>query len=331
MILTWNTAAERLSGYSAAEARNRCFTDFCTDEDQKDVQEIFSRIDTLKYSHTKECPFQTRQSVFVPVSWVFSSLKDSFNQTVGIVAVGRDLTERRKFEMELLQSRKLAALGVMAGGIAHEIRNPLAICSSSAQFLMDEDSTLEFRRECAEKIYRGIQRASAIIENLLKYSHSSMTTRTTLVNLVPLIKETLILVTYHANTHKIDMKTSFPQENIMVQGVATLLQQVFMNLFLNAITAMPDGGLLKIDAHTEDTEVYVQVSDTGCGISQREIEKIFDPFYTSSTMGKGTGLGLSICYSIVKQHHGAIAVESAEGRGSTFTVKLPVSYGGGEP
>jgi PAS domain S-box-containing protein len=194
MILSWNTAAERLSGYSAAEARSRCFTDFCTDEDHKDVQEIFSSIDTLKYSHTKECPFQIKQSVFVPVSWVFSPLKDSSNQTAGIVAVGRDLTERRKFEIELLQSQKLAALGVMAGGIAHEIRNPLAICSSSAQFLMDEDSTLEFRRECAEKIYRGIQRASAIIENLLKYSHTSMTTRTTLVNLVLLIKETLTTI-----------------------------------------------------------------------------------------------------------------------------------------
>jgi signal transduction histidine kinase len=91
---------------------------------------------------------------------------------------------------------------------------------------------------------------------------------------------------------------------------------------------MPDGGLLKIDARTEDTEVYVQVSDTGCGISQREIEKIFDPFYTTSTIGKRTGLGLSICYSIVKQHHGAIEVESAEGKSSTFTVKLPIRYGG---
>jgi PAS domain S-box-containing protein len=331
MILTWNAAAERLSGYSAAEARDRCFTEFCTDEDQKDVQEIFSRIDTRKYVQMKECSLRTKQSTFVPVSWVFTSMKDSINQTVGIVAVGRDLTERRKYEMELRQSQKLAALGVMAGGIAHEIRNPLAICSSSAQFLMEEDITLEFRRECAEKIHRGIQRTSAIIENLLKYSHTSMTTRTTLVNLVPLINETLTLVTYHANTHKIDMKTSFSREDIMVQGVATLLQQVFMNLFLNAITAMPDGGLLKIDVCTEDTEVYVQVSDTGCGISQREIEKIFDPFYTTSIIGKRTGLGLSICYSIVKQHHGAIAVESAEGRGSTFAVKLPVSYGGGEP
>lgn len=322
MILTWNMAAEKLSGYSEAEARNHYFTDFCTDEDQKNVQEIFSDIDTLKYFHAKECPFRNRQSVAIPVSWVFSSLKNSFNQTVGIVAVGRDLTERRKFEMELLQSQKLAALGVMAGGIAHEIRNPLAICSSCAQFLLDEDGTLKFRRECANKIHKGIQRVSAIIENLLKYSHVSMTIRTNQVNLVLLIRETLTLVAYHANTNKVEIQTSFSKENIMVQGVSPLLQQVFMNLFLNAITAMPDGGLLKIDAHTEDTAIYIRISDTGCGIPQKEIEKIFDPFYTNSAKGKGIGLGLTICHSIVKRHHGAIEVESAEGWGSTFTVRL---------
>ena len=211
-ILTWNAAAERLSGYSAAEARERYFTDFCTDEDRKDIQKIFPRIDTRKYAQMKECLLRTRQATFIPVSWVFSPLKDSTNQTVGIVAVGRDLTEKRKFEMELLQSQKLAALGVMAGGIAHEIRNPLAICLSSAQFLMEEDNTPEFRRECAEKIYKGIQRTSAIIENLLKYSHPSTTTRTTLVNLVPLIKETLTLVTHHAKIHKIETKASFSKE-----------------------------------------------------------------------------------------------------------------------
>jgi len=138
-ILTWNTAAERLSGYSATEVRERSFTDFCADEDRKDIQEIFSRIDTRKYAQTKECPLQTSEGSSIPVSWVFSPLKDSYNQTAGVVAVGRDLTERRKFETELHQSQKFAALGVMAGGIAHEIRNPLAICSSSAQFLMEED------------------------------------------------------------------------------------------------------------------------------------------------------------------------------------------------
>lgn len=330
MILTWNAAAERLSGYSVAGVRERFFTDFCADEDRKDIQDIFSRIDTRKYVQMKECPLRTSKGTSIPVSWVFSPMKDSNNQTVGVVAVGRDLTERRKFESELYQSQKFAALGVMAGGIAHEIRNPLAICSSSAQFLMEEDGDQEFRRECAEKIYMGIQRTSVIIENLLKYSHPSTTTRTTLVNLVSLIRETQTLVTYHANILKIEITTSFPQEPIIVEGVAALLQQVFMNLFLNAINAMPAGGHLEIDVKMINSVVRVQVTDTGYGISPREIGKVFDPFYTTSIVGKGTGLGLSLCYSIVKQHQGTIAVESVEGRGSVFTVILPVRFSGNE-
>lgn len=330
-ILTWNAAAERLSGYAAAEVQGRYFPEFFADEDQKDIREIFSFIDTGKYTQIKECPLKTGQGSFVPVSWVFSPLKDTANQTAGIVAVGRDLSERRKLEMELIQTQKLAALGVMAGGIAHEIRNPLAICSSAAQFLLEEDNTPKFRRECAEKIHQGIQRTSIIIENLLKYSHPSTTSKMTLVNLVSLISETLTLVAYHAKIFKIEVQSSFPRESIMVQGMATLLQQVFMNLFLNAINAMPSGGRLGIDVRTVNSEVWVQVTDTGFGIEKNEIEKIFDPFYTTSTAGKGTGLGLSICYSIVVQHKGAIEVESAKGQGSVFTVKLPARYGGGEP
>ncbi|MFH1627581.1 MAG: PAS domain S-box protein, partial [Pseudomonadota bacterium] len=326
-ILTWNAAAERLSGYSAAEAQEHDFTDFCTDEDRKDIRNIFSRIDTRKHAQMKECPLQTTKGTSVPVSWVFSPMKDSYNQTACIVAVGRDLTEQRKLEMELHQSQKFAALGVMAGGIAHEIRNPLAICSSSAQFLMEENGTPEFHRECAEKIHKGIQRTSAIIENLLKYSHPSTTTRTTLVNLVSLIRETQTLVTYHANIFKIEVQSSFPRESIVVQGMATLLQQVFMNLFLNAINSMLSGGRLGIDVRKVNSEVWVQVTETGFGIGKNEIEKIFDPFYTTFTVGKGTGLGLSLCYSIVQQHKGSITAEMGDQRGTKVSVRLPITKG----
>jgi PAS domain S-box-containing protein len=326
MILTWNAAAERLSGYSSTEVRERLFTDFCMDEDRREIQEIFFRIDTHTHVQMKECPLQTSKGTAIPVSWVFSPLKDSTNKTVGIVVVGRDLTEKRKFEMELLQSQKLAALGVMAGGIAHEIRNPLAICFSSAQFLLDEDISPEFYRECAEKISNGILRTSAIIENLLRYSYPSTTTQITLVNIVPLIKETLTLVTQHAKIHKIETEAFFSREYLMVDGVVTLLQQVFMNIFLNAINAMPNGGKLKIQVNTVATEVQVRVSDTGCGIPGGNLDKVFDPFYTTSPVGKGTGLGLSLCYSIMREHNGTIEVESLEGRGSVFTVKMPIRF-----
>ena len=310
MILTWNRAAERVTGYSTEMARERFFTDFCIDEDVQEIQDILSRIDASERTQMKECLLLTSKEELIPVSWVFSPMRDSFNHLVGVVVVGRDLTEKRKFEIELQQSQKFAALGVMAGGIAHEIRNPLTICSSSAQFLMEEDGTPEFRLECAKKIHRGIQRTSAIIENLFKYSHPSQMTMNTLFDLVELLEETKALVTYHAKNHLVEFDTSFPEEPVMVMGVPTLLQQVFMNLFLNAIKAMPTGGRLGINIEVVHSDVRGQVTDTGCGISHRLIEKIFDPFYTTSTVGQGTGLGLSLCYSIVKQHQGSITVES---------------------
>ena len=111
---------------------------------------------------------------------------------------------------------------------------------------------------------------------------------------------------------------------MLINGKVSLLQQVFMNLFLNAINSMSDGGTLSISMERNVNDVVVRISDTGHGISKPEIDKIFDPFYTTSPVGKGTGLGLSICYSIIKQHLGNIEVESIEGKGSTFTVKLPI-------
>jgi len=245
---------------------------------------------------------------------------------VGIVAVGRDLTEQRKIEAQLLQSQKLASLGVMAGGIAHEIRNPLAVCNSAAQFLMEDDLDPDFQKECAAKIRAGIQRASIIIENLLRFARPSAgDINMTKVNIISLLEETLTLISNQAKIQKIIIQTEFPQNPLLVNGFASLLQQMFMNLFLNAINAMPDGGSLNINVANPNTQVAISVADTGCGIPKPDIDNIFDPFFTKTSVGKGTGLGLSICYSIVKQHFGTIEVDSVEGKGSNFTVRLPLS------
>jgi signal transduction histidine kinase len=109
----------------------------------------------------------------------------------------------------------------------------------------------------------------------------------------------------------------------MISGVGSLLQQVFLNLFLNALNSMADGGSLRISVVTRGNEALVRITDTGSGINRADIDKIFDPFYTTSPVGKGSGLGLSICYSILRHHFGSIEVESSEGKGSTFTVRLP--------
>lgn len=329
-ILSWNTAAEKLSGYSLAEVKGRPFSTCCWGEGREEVQRVFSRLKTSaapKNSHMAEWDLVTKGGDRIPVSWVFSPMKDHLSRTIGMVAVGRNLKEQRKLEVQLLQSQKLAALGVMAGGIAHEIRNPLAICSSAAQFLLEGEITPEFRLECAKKIQTGIQKASVIIENLLRFARPSPRSDMTRTNLCAVVQETLTLVANQAKIQKIEVVFRGPKEPVRIHGNSSLLQQVFMNLFLNAMDAMPEGGVLRASIEKGPEEVWVRVADNGRGIPKGNLEKIFDPFYTTSTVGKGTGLGLSICYSIIKQHLGSIEVDSAEEKGSTFTIRLPRRVG----
>ena len=322
-ILTWNTAAEKISGYGLYEVRGKYLWEFCAEHHVEEVRKVFDDMQDRRDSIMAEWDLVTRDVNSIPVYWVFSPLEEGLSQSVGIVAVGRDLTERRKLETQLLQSQKLAALGVMAGGIAHEIRNPLTICSSAAQFLKEDESSPEFRKECSEKIHAGIQRASIIIENLLRFARPSAKTDAAEVNLGTLIEETLTLVTNQAKIQKIEVLPEFPKEAVVINGIASLLQQVFMNLFLNAINAMPDGGCLRVRMFRTGNQSSVEVADNGKGISESDINKIFDPFYTTSPVGRGTGLGLSLCYSIIKHHFGRIEVASSKSGGSTFTVILP--------
>jgi PAS domain S-box-containing protein len=324
-ILTWNSAAEKLSGLSVQEVHGRYFYDLCDANQKQVVRLIFQRMKTSNEPHTTEFHLLTpSKGGSILISWVFSPMLDDYGKAVGTVVVGRDLAERRKLELQLRQSQKLTALGVMAGGIAHEIRNPLAVCSSSAQFLLEENITAEFHQECARKIQTNIQKASAIIENLLRFARSSLDTEMGEVDLVTVLNETIELVANQAKVQKIKIKPALQKTIILVSGVSGLLQQVFMNIFLNAINAMPTGGVLSITVNMIEDRVIVRISDSGVGIPAGELDKIFDPFHTSSPVGQGTGLGLSICYSIIRQHLGSIQAESRYGQGATIIVTLPL-------
>ncbi|MEK6655723.1 MAG: PAS domain S-box protein, partial [Thermodesulfobacteriota bacterium] len=164
-ILTWNKAAQKTSGYSFEEVKGRPFFEYC---DEAGIRGFFSRVASRESSGIIECNLKTKDAKHRSVSWVLSQMTNDAGRTVGFVIVGRDLTERRKFEMQIQESQKLASLGVMARGIAHEIRTPLTIASSAAQFLTEGNLAPEFHRECAEKVHSGIRKASTIIENLLR-------------------------------------------------------------------------------------------------------------------------------------------------------------------
>lgn len=329
-ILTWNRAAERLSGYSLEELRGRPLAACCGEHCRGALEVFFANEAQQTGSAQGEYDLVTKEGGHIPVSWVFSPMKDDQGRISGIVGIGRDLTERRKFEQQLLQSQKLAALGIMAGGIAHEVRTPLAIASSAAQFLMEDDITEAFRKECAEKVHIGMQRASGIIENLLRFAHPSAPAEVQRLDLGSIIEAAISLAANQALLQKIHVDRRFPETRIHVAGIANLLEQVFLNLFLNALHAMTDGGTLTVLLDRAEGKARMRVADTGCGIAPADIDNIFDPFYTKAPPGRGTGLGLSICYSVIRQHGGSITVESEPGSGSTFTVELPAWGESGE-
>ena len=324
-ILTWNTAAERLTGFSSNQVTGTLFFNLFHEERQKEILRILKKVYEQGESQEGEWDIVAKNQESLPIGWIFSGMKDENNNTVGIVAIGRDLRERKELEMELLKSHKLAALGVMAGGIAHEIRNPLAVSYSSAQFLLEDEIDPEFGRVCVQKILTGIDKASTIIQDLLKFARPSSSSDMTQLDLVSVLDDVIKLTINQAKVQKVEISVEKSANEAWVLGHGNLLQQVFLNLFLNSLNAMIDGGVLKIFVEKTDNEAIVKISDSGTGIEKQDLERIFDPFYTSASVGKGTGLGLSICHSIVvKQHLGKIEVESEPGKGSTFKVSLPI-------
>ena len=230
---------------------------------------------------------------------------------------------------ELLQSRKIAALGTFTAGIAHEINNPLNNISLTAEALI-EDFGPEIPGEAKELVLDILfqsERAADVVGNLLDFSRSERSSSCELL-VEDVIRRTIKLVKNQMMLSGIQPRVKIAPGIPKIRGTLRHLQQVFLNLFLNAIHAMPDGGELTVKAKPYSQEfVRIDVNDTGVGIKAEDLQKIFDPFYTTKGVGRGTGLGLSVTYAIVKEHGGYIEVDSQVGKGSTFSVYIPICKG----
>jgi len=326
-IVTWNRAAESISGLKTEQIKGQSLLSLCAIEQRPVMAEMLRRLARGESIQNTEVNLLTASGQEVPIAWNCSPMRDDAGKVAGIVAVGRDLTERRRLEAQLSHSAKMASLGVMAGGIAHEVRNPLGIISASAQLLLERPDDARLRSQGLEKIYAATQRASLIIENLLKFARPQEG-RKKEMDVHAVLEETLALLTPQMTLQKVTLKKAF-QQLPRIYANPELLQQVFTNLILNACNAMPQGGTLTVGAQASGPEeILVRFGDSGQGIPQEHLSKIFDPFFTTMPIGKGTGLGLSICYSIISQHQGTIEVESQVGQGSTFTVRLPAIANG---
>ena len=257
-------------------------------------------------------------------------LLDNALQPYGTIIVFEDITDKIRLQQQLLTSEKLASIGLLSAGVAHEINTPLTGISSYIQMLQKKLTDTHYA-QILEKVEAQTDRVARIIKNLLAFARSPSEAEFQRVDIKSSIEEILSLIDYKLKTMNIRLVLELaPVPPIYVQGER--LQQVFINIILNALDAMPGGGELRIRLAAEDGAQVVRISDTGTGIRPEHRSRIFDPFFTTKGVGKGTGLGLSISYAIVKEHDGRIDVQSEVGRGTTFIITLPVGHdGGGRP
>jgi two-component system NtrC family sensor kinase len=237
--------------------------------------------------------------------------------------------ERREQQLDRLtkqqigRSEKLASIGRLAAGIAHEINNPLTGVLTFAHLIRDRQVDESQDREDVELIIQETQRAAEVVQGLLDFARERPVTKAQLdVNAV--IQRIVRLVENQKEMRRVHIEQQYAENLPDILGDANQLQQVLLNLFLNAAAAMPEGGILSVATRVEDAQITIVVADDGCGIEPEHLDQIFDPFFTTKPVGQGTGLGLSVSYGIIDQHGGSIEVESEPGRGSVFTIRLPV-------
>src|SRR5271165_5008549 len=245
-------------------------------------------------------------------------------ERIGRIIIFDDVTDRDELERRLVQADKLSSIGLLAAGVAHEVNTPLAVISTYAQMLAKQISGDDQKSKLLEKIAKQTFRASEIVNSLLNFSRTSSTDFVELdVNRV--IKETVNLIEHQLQKAAVEVQLNLDAGLPLVKANAGKLQQVFLNLFLNARDAMPFGGVLSVRTSADEGVAHIYVSDNGEGIAPENLARIYDPFFTTKGAKKGTGLGLSVTYGIVREHSGSIEVESLPGKGTQFSLELPLA------
>ncbi|MBM3143298.1 MAG: PAS domain S-box protein, partial [Chloroflexi bacterium] len=330
----FNDSTSNSLGYSAEELMGMSYSEFTASEDIKLVYKAFNKVYRTNRPNKGFLWKVVRKDGTVGfVEATVSPLRNPKGEIIGFRGVGRDITERKRAEEERKQleqkaqvTSRLASVGEMAAGVAHEINNPLTGVIGYAQLLMDgKDIPSDIRRDLAA-INEGAQRVASIVKRLLVFSRQVKPERRD-VDINELIESTLALRAYHLRVNNIKVTIQLAPDLPETVADPGQLQQVFLNLVVNAETEMKlarGKGKLLIKTEKVDNTIRISFKDNGPGIAKKNLERIFDPFFTTREVGQGTGLGLSLCHGIVAEHNGKMYAESKLGKGATFVVELPV-------
>ena len=266
----------------------------------------------------------TRSGRHVVVNASIAPLVGKSGTRLGRLILLDDITQRVRMEDQLVQTEKLTSLGLLAAGVAHEVNTPLAVISNYIQMLAKQIPADDPRQKTIERIVKQTFRASEIVNNLLNFSRTGAAEFVE-VDINSVLEETLTLVQHPFKTAQVNVIKNYNSQLPPVLGSITRLQQVFLNLFMNARDSMPQGGMLEVRTAAQNGHVEIEVTDTGSGISPEHLQRIFDPFFTTKPTGRGTGLGLSVSYGIIKEHLGKVDVRSTPGKGTSFRLEFPVA------
>jgi PAS domain S-box-containing protein len=251
-------------------------------------------------------------------------LRDSHADVVGSIVIVEDISTRVQLEEQLQISEKMASIGLLAAGVAHEVNTPLTGISSFTQMLLENAPPDDPSTQVLEKIERQTFRAAKIVNGLLNLARPAQVDSGP-CDINAVVNDVLSLLEHQFRTGSIQVRKELADVAPVVQGIEHKLQQVFLNLFLNARDAMPKGGWLTIVTRSDRDGAVVEIADTGSGIPAEQLSRIYDPFFTTKEIGKGTGLGLSITYGIVQEHGGSITCDSQIGQGTRFSIRLPLA------
>ena len=271
----------------------------------------------------KEIDCTVRDGSIVPLEIGASLLEDENKTFLGYVILFKDQTEVRSLRRQVERSQRLASIGRLAAGVAHEIRNPLSSIKGFATYFKERYKNAPEDQQTANIMIQEVDRLNRVVGQLLEFARP-VNVKPKPTDLDSLVDESVRLIEQQAKQKKIIIKTNNSSRGQEIRIDSDRVNQVLLNLYLNAIESMEAGGELNIDlsANAETNEIEISVSDTGCGIQKRDLAKIFDPYFT--TKSSGTGLGLAIAHNIVEAMDGTIKVKSNPGKGTTFTIKIPI-------
>lgn len=323
-FIAWNKGAENIFGYTEKEiiGKPSNFLFPPGEHYEQELQKIINDSKKVGHSTIVETQRKKKNGELITVKLSVSKLPSKNGDYAGRLIIIKDFTEYKKLQAQIDQSEKLAVIGQLAAGVAHEIGNPLASISSLVQILQRRSKD-EFINEQLSNIKENIDRISRIVRELVDFSRPP-SYETTVQDITDIIKTALGIVKYDKRVKNVKFETDLKEPLPNVKVAADQLLQVFVNILINALDAIEGNGTISINSYFDFKNVYVEITDNGCGMDEFTMQKIFDPFFTTKEVGKGTGLGLSVSYGIINRFGGEIKVKSKVNEGSKFIISLPI-------